>query len=77
MKQTGTVNGNAFLRRKLGEDKNRTVKVDINLFMEKEEHDEVMAKQSKRFKLLFISALVLSGIALLQAIIDYNLFPFI
>ena len=77
MKQTGTVNGNEFLRRRLGEDKNRTVKVDISLFMEKKEHDEIMAKQSKRFKFLFISALVLSIIALLQAIIDYNLFPFI
>lgn len=77
MKQTGTVNGNELLRRRLGEDKNRTVKVDISLFMDKQKHDEIMAKESKRFKFLFISALVLSIIALLQAIIDYNLFPFI
>lgn len=51
MKQTGTVNGNEFLRRRLGEDKNRTVKVDPSKFIEISEHNQLMEKKRKQFKM--------------------------
>ena len=59
MKQTGTVNGNEFLRRRLGEDKNRTVKVDPSKFVSVTEHNQKIAddkkKAEKRYKFVLIA----------------------
>lgn len=75
MKQTGTVNGNEFLRRRLGEDKNRTVKVDISKFMDIQEHDELIEEKQQWLDIMLFVICFIIGMLIVQFIINKTNFP--
>ena len=63
MKQTGTVNGNEFLRRRLAE--NKTVNVDISKFIKISKHNQEMEackNKAEKIKKLLVKAIWFLGI---------------